>query len=340
MSGPFLHNPKLLTARGALQMPAGLQAQLSARGLASGANAANAAAAAVGLAQQAAAAGGGQASHAGHAAIHPPKGAAVGKPSPLGLGGSGGGASSSGKDDTSAETKKVPGLSIPSPEPMPHLDLATPSQRSARGTGPTTDNKENDEFDLEMGDLFKRDPHSLSYLDLALPGSLGGEEAEWGMGDGYGDGNMEMSLDQQLAELSGLLGGDANAPQFLQEMLMLQMQAEAWRMQWSVAMQENEELRSKLYDTRNSLEAAGGGGASGEHWRELCISIAKSAEDEKGQILEQIGNMREELERTMPTVEGRQSSVEELRQQASTSHSAAEPPHQHHHHHHHHHHPI
>ena len=45
------------------------------------------------------------------------------------------------------------------------------------------------------------------------------------------------------------------------------MQAEAWRMQWSVAMQENEELRAKLYDTRNSLEAAGGGGASGEHWR-------------------------------------------------------------------------
>ncbi len=43
---------------------------------------------------------------------------------------------------------------------------------------------------------------------------------------------------------------------------MLQMQAEAWRMQWSVAMQENEELRAKLYDTRNSLEAAGGGGGS------------------------------------------------------------------------------
>ena len=100
--------------------------------------------------------------------------------------------------------------------------------------------------------------------------------------------NSSNSLDAQLAELSGLLGGDANAPQFLQEMLMLQMQAEAWRMQWSVAMQENEELRGQLYDTRNSLEAAGGGGASGEHWRELCISIAKSAEDEKGTILEQV----------------------------------------------------
>ena len=32
------------------------------------------------------------------------------------------------------------------------------------------------------------------------------------------------------------------------------MQAEAWRMQWSVAMQENEELRGQLYNTRNSLE--------------------------------------------------------------------------------------
>ena len=64
------------------------------------------------------------------------------------------------------------------------------------------------------------------------------------------------ALDGQLAELSGMLGGDASAPQFLQEMLMLQMQAEAWRMQWSVAMQENEELRAKLYDARNSLDAA------------------------------------------------------------------------------------
>ena len=37
-------------------------------------------------------------------------------------------------------------------------------------------------------------------------------------------GNDSVSFDQQLAELSGLLGGDLNAPQFLQEMLMLQMQ--------------------------------------------------------------------------------------------------------------------
>ena len=130
------------------------------------------------------------------------------------------------------------------------------------------------------------------------------------MGGFLGDQN---TLDAQLAELSGLLGGDANAPQFLQEMLMLQMQAEAWRMQWSVAMQENEELRAKLYDTRNSLEAAGGGGASGEHWRELCISIAKSAEDEKAQILEALGKMREELDGKQRSVDEQTVSMAEMR---------------------------
>ena len=102
------------------------------------------------------------------------------------------------------------------------------------------------------------------------------------------------------------------------EQLMLQMQAEAWKMQWSVAMQENEELRAKLYDTRTSLEAAGGGGASGEHWRELCISIAKSAEDEKTQILEQIGGMRDEFSKTSATLASRKETIERLQQQAET----------------------
>ena len=78
-------------------------------------------------------------------------------------------------------------------------------------------------------------------------------------------------MSAQMAELSALVGGDENAPQFLQEMLVLQMQAEGWRVQWSVAMQENEELRAQLYDTHNSLAAKGGEGASEEHWRELCM---------------------------------------------------------------------
>ena len=88
-------------------------------------------------------------------------------------------------------------------------------------------------------------------------------------------------MSAQMAELSALVGGDENAPQFLQEMLVLQMQAEGWRVQWSVAMQENEELRAQLYDTHNSLASKGGEGASEEHWRELCMQIAKSADDEK-----------------------------------------------------------
>ena len=164
---------------------------------------------------------------------------------------------------------------------MPHLDLAVPSSRSARGASargfaPTTAgglagveptaaggvNGGVNELDV-FSDVFQPD-RSLSYLDLALPGPLGDADMDGGA-DYFGNGLVDdamvgldgsSSLDVQLAELSGLLGGDANAPQFLQEMLMLQMQAEAWRMQWSVAMQENEELRAKLYDTRNSLEAA------------------------------------------------------------------------------------
>jgi len=105
---------------------------------------------------------------------------------------------------------------------------------------------------------------------------------------------------------------------------MLQMQAEAWRMQWSVAMQENEELRGQLYDTRNSLEAAGGGGASGEHWRELCISIAKSAEDEKGTILEQIRVMKDELGKTGGTVVERTGDLDELKKRAEADKAAAD----------------
>ena len=105
---------------------------------------------------------------------------------------------------------------------------------------------------------------------------------------------------------------------------MLQMQAEAWRMQWSVAMQENEELRAKLYDTRNSLEAAGGGGAGGEHWRELCISIAKSAEEEKGQVLEQIGTMTDEVVRTTGVLDARQAELERLKEAADVDRASAD----------------
>lgn len=114
----------------------------------------------------------------------------------------------------------------------------------------------------------------------------------------------DSDLGMQLQNLSSLVGGEANTPQFLQEMMLLQMQAEGWRVQWSVAMQENEELRSRLYDTRTSLESAGGGWGDGdfEHWRELCVAIAKSAEDDKVKVVEQIASLRQELERTTSQV--------------------------------------
>merc|ERR1719502_570834 len=224
---------------------------------------------------------------------------------------------------------------------MPHLDLAinTTSRRdasarpgaSARKGAPPADSaaaggdKGGSDDDIFAG----ADRHYLASLDLALPGGVGQE----GVPDFFASGFMDdlglmndpaSALDVQLAELSGLLGGDANAPQFLQEMLMLQMQAEAWRMQWSVAMQENEELRGRLYDTRNSLEAAGGGGASGEHWRELCISIAKSAEDEKSTILEQIASMRDELNKLGTGTGGRKEALDKLQAQMEADRKAAE----------------
>ena len=63
---------------------------------------------------------------------------------------------------------------------------------------------------------------------------------------------------------------------------------------------------------RNSLEQAGGGKGSGEHWRELCISIAKSAEDEKGTILEKIRVMREDLDKAGGSLDVRSSELEKL----------------------------
>ena len=65
----------------------------------------------------------------------------------------------------------------------------------------------------------------------------GENQMEW-LGDFFEEtGGQDTAA--QLAELSQMVGGDANAPQFLQEMVMLQMQAEGWRAQWSVAMQVN-----------------------------------------------------------------------------------------------------
>eukprot|EP00966_Prymnesium_polylepis_P198939 4610351-Prymnesium_polylepis.1 len=187
-------------------------------------------------------------------------------------------------------------------EQMPHLDLAMTSSRK----------------DSDLPPRHATDG-GLSYLDLALPVGESGsvdDMPEW-LGDMFFSDPVS-SINMQLQELSSLVGGDMNAPQFLQEMLMLQMQAEGWRVQWSVAMQENEELRARLYDTRNSLELAGGSDQSEEHWRELCINIAKSAEDEKAQILAQLANLRQELDRTSSQVSTLVTDKERFMEQAAS----------------------
>ena len=42
---------------------------------------------------------------------------------------------------------------------------------------------------------------------------------------------------------------------FMQEVAILQMQAEGWKAEWSIAMQENERLRMALYDAQSALDA-------------------------------------------------------------------------------------
>ena len=102
----------------------------------------------------------------------------------------------------------------------------------------------------------------------------------------------------------------ASAQLFLQEVAILQMQAEGWKAEWSISMQENERLRMALYDAQAALEAlppnADGTPAAaapapaneGElQWRELCTSIARGADEEKAMLLEELNNVRAEIER-------------------------------------------
>jgi len=101
---------------------------------------------------------------------------------------------------------------------------------------------------------------------------------------------------------------DASSQMFMQEVAILQMQAEGWKAEWSIAMQENERLRMALFDAESALESlppkAEGeeenkeeGAADDEmQWRELCTSIARAADEEKAQLLEELNRVRAELE--------------------------------------------
>merc|ERR1719482_1617189 len=101
---------------------------------------------------------------------------------------------------------------------------------------------------------------------------------------------IDMATDETLEEPS------ASSQMFMQEVAILQMQAEGWKAEWSIAMQENERLRMALYDAQNALDALPPKeeGAEGEpkkegagepkkeaseeelQWRELCTSIARA----------------------------------------------------------------
>ncbi|KOO27624.1 kinesin heavy chain [Chrysochromulina tobinii] len=99
----------------------------------------------------------------------------------------------------------------------------------------------------------------------------------------------------------------------MQEVAILQMQAEGWKAEWSIAMWENEQLRVVLFDAENALEqlppkevgeegSEANEGADDEmQWRELCTSIARAADEEKATPLEELNMVRAELEHKRST---------------------------------------
>ena len=92
--------------------------------------------------------------------------------------------------DGATEAKKVPGLNLggaSSPEPMPHLDLATPLSSRRGETGTTLDLGAMPKDDDAAYEEWFNPPgrHSLSYLDLATVGD--GQQDFFGQG--FGDAN-------------------------------------------------------------------------------------------------------------------------------------------------------
>ena len=152
----------------------------------------------------------------------------------------------------------------PAPPALPKLDLggprrpAEPSQRSARG------------MDLKLG------MPPAPALDLGA--------------------QLEIALADDDEYDPSRYDHDASSQMFMQEVAILQMQAEGWKAEWSIAMQENERLRMALFDAESALESLppkeDGAeekppeeGADDEmQWRELCTSIARAADEEKAAL--------------------------------------------------------
>jgi hypothetical protein len=119
--------------------------------------------------------------------------------------------------------------------------------------------------------------------------------------------------------------GDSQSQMFLQEVAILQMQAEGWKAEWSIAMQENERLRMALYDAQTALEAlpteqrdgipapTSAPACDGElQWRELCTSIARGADEEKAMLLEELSAVRAELERQRSLANAMQNEQQQV----------------------------
>ena len=65
---------------------------------------------------------------------------------------------------------------------------------------------------------------------------------------GLGPSSARSESEPEATEEEG-----ASAQLFLQEVAILQMQAEGWKAEWSIAMQENERLRMALFDAQAAL---------------------------------------------------------------------------------------
>lgn len=208
----------------------------------------------------------------------------------------------------SASGAAVPGLSLggANPKGLKALDLAKAGNGNANGS----------RLSIDLSPA-----KQLQHLDLARPGDNGNAMAatdDW-FDTAYFNAWQEGSEGLQ----------DTNSQLFLQEVAILQMQADGWKTEWSMAMQDNERLRAALYDAQEALaehadgsrsvdmtaashaaqlalSSAGGGGLSvslpeaseqtPEQWKALCAQIARGAADERAALLDEMGRMRVEVD--------------------------------------------
>ncbi|KAL1529784.1 hypothetical protein AB1Y20_000718 [Prymnesium parvum] len=125
-----------------------------------------------------------------------------------------------------------------------------------------------------------------------------------------------------------------SAQLLMQEVAILQMQAEGWKAEWSIAMQENERLRMALYDAESALDALPGGDAlaaapssaseSELQWRGLCTSIARAADEEKAWLLEELNNVRMEFDSQLMKQNAEQTAMQRAEIEASKAQGNAE----------------